>query len=46
MGDRRKQALRVQFDGRIKLKFHGAKITSDAERLRVDPVMRYVVGGD
>ncbi len=30
MGDRRKQALRVQFDGRLKLRFHGAKITSDA----------------
>ncbi len=101
MGDRRKQALRVQFDGRLKLRFHGAKITSDAgllafreldeafrltenasavlsdprhgkntqhtllamlrqaifgrlagyedvndaERLRVDPAMRHVVGG-
>ncbi len=30
MGDRRKQALRVQYDGRLKLRFHGAKITSDA----------------
>ena len=30
MGDRRKQALRVQFDGRLKLEFQGAKITSDA----------------
>ena len=29
MGDRRKQALRVQFDGKLKLEFHGAKITSD-----------------
>jgi hypothetical protein len=101
MGDRRRQALRVQFDGRLKLRFHGAKITSDAgllafreldeafrltenasavlsdprhgkntqhtllamlrqaifgrlagyedvndaERLRVDPAMRHVVGG-
>ncbi len=101
MGDRRKQALRVQFDGRLKLRFHGATITSDAgllafreldeafrltenasavlsdlrhgkntqhtllamlrqaifgrlagyedvndaERLRVDPAMRHVVGG-
>ena len=30
MDDRRKQALRVQFDGRLKPRFHGAKITSDA----------------
>ena len=26
MGDRRIQALRVQFEGKIKLKFHGAKL--------------------
>ena len=30
MGDRRKQALRVQFDGKLKLEFHGANITSGA----------------
>lgn len=30
MGDRRKQALRVQFDGKLKLEFHGTTITSDA----------------
>ena len=32
MGDRRKQALRVEFDGKLKLKleFHGAKSTSNA----------------
>ena len=30
MGDRRKRQLRVQFDGKIKLEFHGTKITSDA----------------
>ena len=29
MGDGRKRALRVQFDRRVKLEFHGAKITSD-----------------
>ena len=30
MGDRRKRALRVQFDGKLELEFHGTKITSDA----------------
>ncbi len=30
MGDRLKQALRVQFDGKLKLEFHGANVTSDA----------------
>jgi hypothetical protein len=30
VGDRRKRALRVQFDGKLRLEFHGAKITSDA----------------
>jgi hypothetical protein len=30
MGDGREQALRVQFDGKLKVEFHGAKITSDA----------------
>ncbi len=30
MGDRRKKALRMQFDGKLRLEFHGAKITSDA----------------
>jgi hypothetical protein len=30
VGDRRKRALRVQFDGKLKLDFHGAKITSHA----------------
>ncbi len=30
MGDRRKQGLRVQFDGKLRLEFHGARITSDA----------------
>jgi len=39
MGEARKEALRVDFDGRIKLEFHGA------ERLAVDPAMRQVVGG-
>ena len=30
MGDTRKEALRVEFDSRIKLEFHGAAVTSDA----------------
>jgi hypothetical protein len=30
MGAGKKQALRVSFDGRLKLEFHGANITSDA----------------
>ena len=30
MGDKRKQALRVHFDGKLKLEFHGANVTSDA----------------
>jgi len=30
MGERRKDALRVTFARRVKLKFHGTKITSDA----------------
>jgi hypothetical protein len=29
MGEHKKRALRVQFDRRLKLEFHGAKITSD-----------------
>jgi len=29
MGDKQKQALRVHFDGKLRLEFHGAKITSD-----------------
>ena len=30
MGESQKRALRVSFDGRLKLEFHGSKITSDA----------------
>ena len=30
MGDARTDALRVEFDSRIKLEFHGAAVTSDA----------------
>ena len=30
MGERREDALRVTFARRVKLKFHGTKVTSDA----------------
>ena len=30
MGEARKDALRLDFDRRLKLEFHGTKITSDA----------------
>jgi len=30
MGESRKDALRVNFDGKLKLEFHGVKVTSDA----------------
>ncbi len=30
MGERSKDALRVNFDQKLKLEFHGTKVTSDA----------------
>ena len=30
MGERKQDALRVDFDGQIRLEFHGANVTSDA----------------
>jgi len=33
MGERRKDALRVNFDRKVKLEFHGVKVTSDASLL-------------
>jgi len=30
MGESKQEALRVDFDGQIRLEFHGAKVTSDA----------------
>jgi hypothetical protein len=29
MGEPRKGGLRVRFDGKVKLKFHGARVSSD-----------------
>ncbi len=33
MGERKKDALRVNFDSKLKLEFHGVKVTSDAALL-------------
>ena len=33
MGEARKNALKLDFDRRLKLEFHGTKVTSDAELL-------------
>jgi len=33
MGERKKQALRIHFDSKLKLEFHGAMISADAELL-------------
>jgi len=30
MGEGKKDALRVKFDSKLKLEFHGVKVTSDA----------------
>ena len=30
MGEAKKEALRVNFDNKLKLEFHGVKVTSDA----------------
>ena len=30
MGEKKRRALRVEFDHELKLEFHGAKVTSDA----------------
>ena len=56
MGESKTDALRVNFDQKLTLKFHGVKVTSEAgllayreidrdvKRLSVDPAMRHVVG--
>ena len=45
MGDAKNDDLRVSFDSRLRLKFLGSQITTDAERLAIDPAMGNVVGG-
>ena len=30
MGEGKREALRVDFDGQVRLEFHGANVTSDA----------------
>jgi hypothetical protein len=36
-GEIRKDVLRLSFNRKLKLEFHGTKVTNDAERLCVDP---------
>jgi hypothetical protein len=33
-------AVQTNFDQKLKLEFHGTKVTSDADRLSVDPAMK------
>jgi hypothetical protein len=44
-GESDRRPLRPVSDRRLKLEFHGSRITSDADRLGRDPAMRLIVGG-
>ena len=41
MGEGKKDALRVNFDRKLKLKFHGVKVASDAGLLAYRKIMFY-----
>ncbi len=49
MGERKKDVLRVNFDRKLKLEFHGVKVTSDARLLtfrdRFDILMEIRLSG-
>ena len=36
MGEKTKEILKLQFDKRLRLEFHGARITSDDHKVRAD----------
>ena len=48
MGEKTKEGLKVKFDKRLRLEFHGARITSDAglacRELDGAPIVRTVIG--